>query len=656
MHRLLLLFGLLAAPLSIPAQPDNIRVVESRVDSILDVIRRTPGGEPRMPHLLSLYASGVEGYPLMTLETYNVLSDMARQDRDQVTDAVAWSFAGQGYRLSGNYIKGLECHLQAVAEAEQSQSETAIALTLNQMGHIYKDREENEKALRLYLQSLSHARKSSSEEIVMWPMMNAGAIYLAINQLDSSLYYSQAALARANAKNIFANDSYLLSNIAAVYSKKGDQTKARTYYDKAIREALRTGSPRYVHLTYQSLAEHFRRLGEIDSSVVYARKAIDAVQHTVHSYLCLKPARLLTELYQEIDADSTLKYLKIYTAANDSLFSTRANQQLQMMTYEEEKRQQLQATEQLRNRNKFRTSLLLVGLLAFTAVALVLYRGNRQQRRANRALQDQKDELQRALAQLTATQAQLVHAEKMASLGELTAGIAHEIKNPLNFVNNFAEVSGELFEELKDTADPAQRAELIAMLQENLEKINEHGKRADAIVKSMLQHSRSGTGAKEPTDLNALIDEYLRLAYHGLRAKDKSFNATFAADLDPALPAVDVVPQDIGRVLLNLINNAFQAVAEKQKSSTGNYAPHVLVSTRAQQGKVIIRVADNGPGIPASITDKIFQPFFTTKPTGQGTGLGLSLSYDIVKAHGGSLDVEATDEGAAFIIQLTLSA
>ncbi len=652
----LLLSGLLLLTCGVRAQPDNIRVIESKVDSILDVIRRTPAGEPRMSSLLKLYASGVEGYPLMTLETYKDLSDIARKDSDPVTEAVAWSFAGQGYRLTGNYIKGLECHLQAVAGAEKSQSESAVALTLNQMGHIYKDREENDKALRLYLQSLAHAEKSPLEELAIWPMMNAGAIYLAINKLDSALYYSQTALNMGNEKNIFANDSYLLSNIAAAYSKKGDQAKARDYYDQAVREALDNGSPRYVHLTYYSLAEHFRRLGKIDSSVVYARKAIEVVRHTVQSYLCLKPARLLTDLYQDIDADSTLKYLKIYTAANDSLFSTRANQQLQMMTYEEEQRQQQQVTEQLRNRNKFRTTILLVGLAAFTLVALVLYRGNRQQRRANRALQEQKEELQRTLAQLTATQAQLVHAEKMASLGELTAGIAHEIKNPLNFVNNFAEVSAELFEELKDTSDPGQRAELIAMLQENLEKINEHGKRADAIVKSMLQHSRSGTAAKEPTDLNALVDEYLRLAYHGLRAKDKSFNAAFTADLDPLLPKVDVVPQDIGRVLLNLINNAFHAVSEKQKTAGEGYVPAVTVSSLREHGRVVIRVSDNGPGIPDAIREKIFQPFFTTKPTGQGTGLGLSLSYDIVKAHGGMLTVEATDKGAAFTIQLPLTA
>ena len=237
----------------------------------------------------------------------------------------------------------------------------------------------------------------------------------------------------------------------------------------------------------------------------------------------------------------------------------------------------------------------------------------------------------------------------MASLGELTAGIAHEIQNPLNFVNNFSEVSQELLDELQEEFKEGDLEEVAAItsdLKSNLEKINHHGKRADAIVKSMLQHTRSSSGEKEPTDINALCDEYLRLAYHGMRAKDKSFNAGYKLELDENLPLLKVVPQDIGRVLLNLINNAFQAVTDVEK-------PEVVVSTQKLLDKIEIKVSDNGPGIPDSIKDKIFQPFFTTKPTGQGTGLGLSLSYDIVKAHGGELKVTSiTGEGATFTVSL----
>lgn len=276
-------------------------------------------------------------------------------------------------------------------------------------------------------------------------------------------------------------------------------------------------------------------------------------------------------------------------------------------------------------------------------------------------LEAAKATVENTLSELRTTQTQLVQSEKMASLGELTAGIAHEIQNPLNFVNNFSEVSKELLEEMEEELKKGNSEDALQIAKDiiqNLEKINFHGKRADGIVKSMLQHSRKSTGQKELTDINALCDEYLRLSYHGLRAKDKSFNAKFETQLDPALPKINVVPQDIGRVVLNLINNAFYAVGEKQKAKSqkqgADYEPTVIVSTKSLGNKIEICVKDNGSGIPANIKEKIFQPFFTTKPTGQGTGLGLSISYDVVtKSHNGELRVETQEgEGSQFIIQL----
>ncbi|MDX1332778.1 MAG: ATP-binding protein, partial [Robiginitalea sp.] len=274
-------------------------------------------------------------------------------------------------------------------------------------------------------------------------------------------------------------------------------------------------------------------------------------------------------------------------------------------------------------------------------------------------LKEEKKRAEDALKELQLTQQQLVHAEKMASLGELTAGIAHEIQNPLNFVNNFSDVSRELLEELLEEMKKGDAEEVEAITRDviqNLEKIVHHGKRADSIVKGMLQHSRSGDGKKEPADLNALADEYLRLAYHGLRAKDKSFNATMETNFESNLPEVNIVPQDIGRVLLNLITNAFHAVNERKSSSQEGYLPTVWVQTRKTENGVEISVRDNGGGIPESIRDKIFQPFFTTKPTGEGTGLGLSMSYDIVtKGHGGQLTVKSkTGEGTEFLITLSV--
>lgn len=268
-------------------------------------------------------------------------------------------------------------------------------------------------------------------------------------------------------------------------------------------------------------------------------------------------------------------------------------------------------------------------------------------------LTKQKDELENALQELRNTQAQLIQSEKMASLGELTAGIAHEIQNPLNFVNNFSEVSSELIHELKEEQkkeirDYLNEEEILNDIEQNLNKINHHGKRADAIVKGMLQHSRTSRGHKELTDINALADEYLRLAYHGLRAKDKSFNVKMITDFDKNIDKINVIPQDLGRVILNLITNAFYAVNEKKKLQIEGYEPTVSVKTKLMKNNLFISVEDNGNGISKTVLDKIFQPFFTTKPTGEGTGLGLSMSYEIItKAHGGELKAENNAAGGA---------
>jgi signal transduction histidine kinase len=304
--------------------------------------------------------------------------------------------------------------------------------------------------------------------------------------------------------------------------------------------------------------------------------------------------------------------------------------------------------------------LLILGLLR----GYIVYR-SRKLKKENKILEEKVKhrtvQLQKSLEDLKATQSQLIQSEKMASLGELTAGIAHEIQNPLNFVNNFSEVNTELTDELKEELNktnlsPAEKLPIEKIADDikvNQQKISFHGKRADSIVKGMLQHSRSTNGQKEMTNINTISDEYLRLAYHGLRAKDKSFNATMKTEFDENLPKINVVAQDIGRVILNLITNAFYAVTEKKKTAAPGYEPTVTVITKKSNGIVSVTVKDNGDGVSKKVLDKIFQPFFTTKPTGQGTGLGLSLSYDIIKAHGGELKVKTKEgEGSEFIIEL----
>ena len=357
----------------------------------------------------------------------------------------------------------------------------------------------------------------------------------------------------------------------------------------------------------------------------------------------IRDYKLLAEVYDKMgDAEKSKENYKKYISLQDSLLADQ--RKLSNISFEAE--QQMNEKELSINRLKSENKIsALTRNFSFGIIALVLllsgviYYRYKSKQKANAVLE-------KTLSDLKSTQAQLIQAEKMASLGELTAGIAHEIQNPLNFVNNFSEVSNELIDEMKEELKKGNyddANEIADDVKQNLEKITHHGQRAADIVKGMLQHSSSSSGVKEPTDINALCDEYLRLSYHGLRAKDKSFNASMKTDFDNSIGNINIIPQDIGRVILNLINNAFYAVDEKKKSGIENYEPTVSINTKKVDDKLEIRVSDNGNGIPQNVLDKIFQPFFTTKPTGQGTGLGLSLSYDIVKAHGGEIKVETQE-------------
>jgi len=360
---------------------------------------------------------------------------------------------------------------------------------------------------------------------------------------------------------------------------------------------------------------------------------------------------------------SAYENYKLYSLYRDSL-QKKENEKKELQ-YEFDKKQAIAKVEQekkdaearrVKNLQYFTIAGLSVLVLVIFLVAMIQWRNNRQRKKTNELLQLQNEKVESALSDLKSTQSQLIQSEKMASLGELTAGIAHEIQNPLNFVNNFSEVNRELVDELKTelvTGNTQMAITIAGDIKDNSDKITYHGKRADAIVKGMLQHSRSGNGQKEPTDINDLCDEYLRIAYHGLQAKDTSFEAKLETIFDNSIGEINIVPQDIGRVMLNLINNAFYAADEKKKKAAHSFEPTVTVGTKRNNGKIEIKVSDNGNGIPQTITDKIFQPFFTTKPTGKGTGLGLSLAYDIVKAHGGEIKVvTAEGEGTTFSITL----
>ncbi|HSZ87092.1 MAG TPA: ATP-binding protein, partial [Puia sp.] len=408
----------------------------------------------------------------------------------------------------------------------------------------------------------------------------------------------------------------------------------------------------------QSLAYISEGYGQRDSSIYYAKESLRVTDSTRVMTGIISAARFLSKVYEQSNEHESLYYLKKAAVANDSVFNLEKNNQVQDLSYNELMRQKDKEESEIQYQNNIKLYGSVTGLFVLIIFAIVLLRNNKQRKKANTVLQYQKEEIQTTLSELRSAQAQLIQSEKMASLGELTAGIAHEIQNPLNFVNNFSEVNKELFAEMNEEMNKGNydEAKIIAKdIEANEEKINHHGKRAEAIVKGMLQHSRSGTGVKEPVNINAIANECLKLSYQSVRSKDKYFEVRLQTDFDESIEKVPLIQQDIVRVLINLFNNAFYAVNEKRLMQTNGYEPVISVSTKKTGDKIFIAVTDNGNGIPQKMIDKIFQPFFTTKPTGQGTGLGLSLSYDIVKAHGGEIKVETKEnEGSEFIIELPI--
>jgi len=569
----------------------------------------------------------------------------------------------------GNLAEALNFQLQMLEIARQYKATGEEGQALNSIGNTYLDMGDPRTAINYYRESMEVFSRNTSPYGRYWQLnerSNIGNAYEKQDMPDSAILYEKPL----NDNKLFPVDLIpeLMYRLGNAYGKLGENKEALAYYKKGLFYATNIKTVNDIAVTDYQIAKTDLVLNMPDSAKYYAYRALNVAKSISLSDIILKSSQLLVDIFdKQGKIDSAYCYQKIATRYNDILFGAAKFNKIQHILSDEQQRQQKLLQEQEEQKNRYQ----LIGgilILAFVlVVALLIWRNNLSQRKKNRVLDEQKeqliqqrDELQSTLAELKTTQTQLIQSEKMASLGELTAGIAHEIQNPLNFVNNFSEVSIELLDELKEEAQAGHTDDVIAIatdLTQNLEKINHHGKRADFIVKGMLQHSRTGTGEKQPTDINVLADEFLRLSYHGLRAKDKNFNAELVTNFDENLPKVNVAQQDIGRVLLNLFNNAFYAVNQKQKTAGPDYKPEVAVSTTIEKNHLIITVKDNGNGIPDAIKDKIMQPFFTTKPTGEGTGLGLSLSYDIVvKGHGGTITVDTKEnEFTEFTVLLPLT-
>ena len=574
---------------------------------------------------------------------------------------------GLVYLNQGNYAVALQKFYASLAAAETVNDKMVIRSSFNNIGTIHFYQGKMDEAEIAYQKTLEISRSVLDTTGMITAYNNLGEVNLEQNAPSKALSNLSIAYQLASIKNVPDMLVAVTNTLGDAYIRLDSLQKAAGYFETALTLSSRLGNARATCKALLGLAKVQTKQGLFNVALANAQQALAKAQEMGQAQLLRDANELVADILEKMGQGSAaLPYYKQYKIYADSLVSIESERAAANYKagYEFSKKELEFQRKTLQQRWLIFSALAAL----FTLVIIVLIISKSRKRLSitykdlqhkNLIIEGQKKKAEETLSQLKAAQTQLIQSEKMASLGELTAGIAHEIQNPLNFVNNFSEVSTELLDEMKlelDKGNTDDAKEIANDVIQNLEKIAIHGKRADAIVKGMLQHSRSSTGQMEPTDINKLSDEYLRLAYQGLRAKDKSFNATMKTDFDETLGKVNVVPQDIGRVILNLLTNAFYVVDEKKKSGVEGYEPTVSISTKKLVDKVLISVKDNGDGIPQKVLDKIFQPFFTTKPTGQGTGLGLSLSYDIVKAHGGELKVETSEgEGSEFIIKLPIA-
>jgi two-component system, NtrC family, sensor kinase len=559
-----------------------------------------------------------------------------------------------GLNSRGDYAKALEAaqNLKNAAEAVKAERPWVITQSHYFFGLLNREMSNYPEAKDQFLQAIAWQKQTNEPTLGIFAACSQiGIIDANTHELDSALWYGQRGYDLGKNSKMF--QMYFPLSIGAlgnIHLALGNYEKAKMYFREAITKSSISDNVYFQVRNYNNLASLFDKLNERDSCIYYAGISLELSQKHNFAEFTLDACRMLYSSYNTLGkTDSILKYLRILLAARENVFSLAKVQQFLRSSFKEIQDQQEMNIQNERYRNRVRAYALTAGLCVFLLLAFFLFQNNKREKKAKRNIEKVYDLLKM-------TQAQLIQSEKMASLGELTAGIAHEIQNPLNFVNNFSELNSELIGELENEVEKGNIEEAKAIAKDiraNELKINYHGSRADSIVKGMLQHSRISSGHMEPFDINGLTEEYLELSYHGLQAKDKSFKASVRKNFDQKIPKINIIPQDMGRVLLNLYNNAFYSVTEKAKQMDLAFEPTVWVSTLLANNKIEIRVADNGYGIPSTIREKIFQPFFTTKPTGYGTGLGLSISYDIVRAHGGEIEVESKEgEGAVFILRL----
>lgn len=564
---------------------------------------------------------------------------------------------GSVYRILGKYAKSLEAHLGAYQIAEENGDKDGMARALNNTGILYSEQNDSHKAIDYFLRTKKLAEELKNDVLLEISYSNLGTDYAKMEELDSALYYTRKAY-DVVLKQDESSSNFLLLVLANIYYRMKDYRVAMDFYRKSIPLSLAANDKLSLSLTYAEMAEVFKAIQSPDSAEIYALKSLELAREVNNPKTIYEASSILAELYDTQNPALAYRYYKEATEAKNEMFNQEKVRQLQNLSFQEQLRVAQIERERIEYKNRVGYYALLAGVLVSLIIALLLFRLSRNRKRANDELTRQKEELEDTLAELRTTQDQLVQSEKMASLGELTAGIAHEIQNPLNFVKNYSEVNMELFAELAEerarpepSRDFALEEELLDDLKQNQKKVLHHGNRADAIVKGMLEHSRRSNGIREISNLNELTREYTGLARQSFLVRNPDFPVEVHLSLGKDLPELAMVPGDIGRAIYNLVDNALEAMKEKGEKS-GEYYPTIQVSTHYRENRILFIVKDNGAGIPKADLDRVFQPFFTTRDA--GTGLGLSLAYDIVtKGHGGNLAVESVEgEFTEFTIAL----
>ena len=595
-------------------------------------------------------------------EARKIETDLAltiSETNDSKLIALMSYFMAEYYNVNNRYKLAIEYYLRSEEALEELGDKEILVNVYRTNGAMYEGIEMYSKAFEQYSKLMELIKNNPDIRLyVLYAQMAYTLIPL--KRYDEARKYMELSLQGITPELDNNFRARYFDAMGQILMSQGKYQEAIPIFEKSHDFFNRDRNFGTMYVNF-SLAKCYRNLGDLKKSIELGLLAYNVSEKNNLLNIKINSSLFLSEVYdQNGQLAQAFKFLKIHQklkAESDLMDNANNLADIEIQSILNKNKKEIEKYDKERILKIQQSKIQRVWIFSITGaflsallVAFILFRNNKNKQKANQVLET-------TLSNLKSTQSQLIQSEKMASLGELTAGIAHEIQNPLNFVNNFSEVSRELIGEMNEelaVGNIQLAKEIAGDVEQNLEKINHHGKRAADIVKGMLQHSRTSSGVKEPTDINALADEYLRLAYHGLRAKDKTFNAKMNTDFDVTIGKMDIIPQDIGRVILNLITNAFYVVDEKKKLLNDGYEPVVSVSTKKIDNLISISVKDNGNGIPKHILDKIFQPFFTTKPTGQGTGLGLSLAYDIVKAHGGELKVDS-QEGIGTVFSVILN-